>query len=117
MALVVAVTVASWQTDPVSLGRGWWMVGAICFVASVATALPATLAASMLALRALPTRPAVTGMLAGLGGGLMADAGWRLFCHYSEPPHVLASHLGGVLAAALVGAALTPRLAAARRAP
>ena len=96
-------------------GGGRW--ACICFVASVATALPATVVASILALRALPTRPAVAGLLAGLGGGLMADAGWRLFCHYSEPPHVLASHLGGVFAAALDGAALTPLLAALRRRP
>lgn len=115
VTLIVAVTNASWHADPVRLGRAWWMVGMICFAASIATALPATLAASLLALRALPTRPAVTGLLAGLGAGLMADAGWRLFCHYSEPPHVLASHLGGVLAAALIGAALTPGLAAVRR--
>jgi hypothetical protein len=65
---------------------------------------------AILAVRAWPTRPAVTGWLAGLGAGLMADAGWRLFCHFSEPSHVLAAHLGGVLAAGAVGAVITPRL-------
>ena len=106
------MTAASWHASPVTLGRGWLTVGLICFVASALTALPATIVTAMLALSALPTRPAVTGLLAGLGGGLMADAGWRLFCHFSEPPHVLASHLGGVIAAALLGAVLTPLLAA-----
>jgi hypothetical protein len=114
LALVTAVTIASWHASPVTLGRGWLTVGLICVAASALAALPATIATAMLALAALPTRPAVTGLLAGLGGGLMADAGWRLFCHFSDPPHVLASHLGGVVAAALVGAALTPLLAARR---
>jgi hypothetical protein len=111
LALVTAVTVASWHASPVTLVRGWLTVGLICFAASVASALPATIVTAWLALRALPTRPAVAGLLAGLGGGLMADAGWRLFCHYSDPPHVLATHLGGVLCAGLVGAALTRTLA------
>jgi hypothetical protein len=114
VALVAAVTVASWQVSPVTLGRGWLTVGVICFAASALTALPATIATALLAMAALPTRPAITGFLAGLGGGLMADAGWRLFCHYSDPPHVLASHLGGVVAAALIGAGLTSLLAARR---
>ena len=115
LILVTAVTIASWHASPVTLGRAWLTVGAICFVASALSALPVTIVAALLALSALPTRPAVTGLLAGLGGGLMADAGWRLFCHFSDPPHVLASHLGGVVCAALVGAALTPLLAALRR--
>jgi hypothetical protein len=114
VALVTAVTVASWQASPVTLGRGWLAVGAICFAASALTALPATIVTSMLALAALPTRPAVTGLLAGLGGGVMADAGWRLFCHFSDPPPVFATHLGGVVRAALVGAGLTAALAARR---
>ena len=35
--------------------------------------------------------------LLGMGAGLMADAGWRMFCHFSGPPHVLSAHLGGVV--------------------
>lgn len=115
LTLVTAVTIASWHASPVALVRGWLTVGLICFVASAISALPATIVAALLALGALPTRPAVTGLLAGLGGGLMADAGWRLFCHYSDPPHVLASHLGGVVCAALIGAALTTILATKAR--
>jgi hypothetical protein len=113
VALVTAVTVASWHASPVTLVRGRLTVGLICFAASAVSALPATIVTAWLVVRALPMRPAVTGLLAGLGGGLMADAGWRLFCHYSDPPHVLASHLGGVICAALVGAALTPIFARA----
>lgn len=48
----------------------------------------------VLAARAYPTRPVVAGALLGLGAGLMANAGWRLFCHFSEPAHVLSAHVG-----------------------
>jgi hypothetical protein len=49
-------------------------------------------------------------LLLGVGAGLMADAGWRLFCHFSEPAHVIAAHLGGAAVTALAGAALAIRL-------
>ena len=65
----------------------------ICFGGSAATALPVVALASILAARAYPTRPAIAGALLGLGAGLMADAGWRMFCHFSEPAHVLSAHL------------------------
>ena len=41
--------------------------------------VPALLAPAWLVSRALPNRPAPTGTLCGLGIGLMADAGLRLF--------------------------------------
>ena len=46
-------------------------------------------------------RPA--GCYLGVGAGVMADAGWRMFCHFSEPAHVLSAHLGGVAVAAIAG--------------
>lgn len=104
VAIVTAIALASWQRSPiVSAGPGL-IVGAICLTASTITALPATCLAVLLALNAYPTRPAIAGWLAGLGGGLLADAGWRLFCHFSEPSHVLVAHLGGVLVAGAIGA-------------
>jgi hypothetical protein len=115
VVFVIAVTLASWQASPVVLGRGWWEIWAICLASSAVTALPATILTAVLALRALPTRPVVTGLLAGVGAGLMADAGWRLFCHFSEPAHVLGAHLGGVLLAGSMGAILTPWLAASKK--
>ena len=111
VAIVVATTIAGWQLSPHAIRGSALIVGAICFASSAITALPATLLAVVLAMRAYPTRPVVTGWLAGLGGGLMADAGWRLFCHFSEPTHVLAAHLGGVLVAGAIGALAARRLA------
>jgi hypothetical protein len=102
LALVVVVTVASWRLDPAT-PRSALAVGAICLVATLLTALPATVLTAVLAMRAYPTRPTTTGLLAGLGGGLMADSGWRLFCHFSEPSHVFAAHTAGVFLSALVG--------------
>jgi hypothetical protein len=110
VALVIAVTFTTYGASPIALRNAWAIVGAMCFAGSLATALPGTVLAAVLAARAYPTRPALTGLLGGLGAGLMADAGWRLFCHFSEPAHVLSAHLGGVLAAGLCGAALSRRL-------
>ncbi len=110
LALVIAVTLASWSASPVALPRLWWTIGGICFAGSFISAIPAVALAAVLALRAYPTRPAVAGGLAGLGAGLMADAGWRLFCHYSEPAHVLTAHLAGVLVPAVLGALATARV-------
>jgi hypothetical protein len=90
----------------VPLRRGFWFVGALCLGSSAATALPVIALANVIAARAYPVRPAIMGLMAGLGGGLIADAGWRMFCHFSEPSHVLSAHAGGVLLAALAGSAI-----------
>ncbi len=111
VAIVVGTTLASWQLSPVAIRGAALIVGAMCLASAAITALPATLLAVVLVMRAYPTRPVVAGWLAGLGGGLMADAGWRLFCHFSEPTHVLAAHLGGIVAAGAIGALAARRLA------
>jgi hypothetical protein len=110
--LVIVVTWTTFGLSPITLrgARPLLVVGAMCFAGSLATALPGAALAAILAIRAFPTRPAVTGLLGGLGAGLMADAGWRLFCHFSDPAHVLSAHLGGVLAAGACGAVLARRL-------
>ena len=75
-----------------------------CFRVSAISAIPALIAAAWLAARALPMRPALAGALYGLGCGLIADAGLRLFCEYTVPSHVLFGHGGGIIAAMVVGA-------------
>lgn len=103
IVLAIAVTLADWEASPVVLERGWWTVWVMCLSGSAATALPVVALASVLVARAYPTRPAVAGLLLGIGAGVIADAGWRMFCHFSEPAHVLSAHLGGVAVAALAG--------------
>jgi hypothetical protein len=106
LLLVIAVTFASALLSALPLGQGWRMVGLVCLGGSAAMALPIVALANVLAIGAYPTRPVIAGLLVGLGAGLMADAGWRMFCHYGEPAHVLSAHLGGLLIAAAAGAAL-----------
>jgi hypothetical protein len=104
VVLVVATTFGTDAASPTVLRGPWWTVGAMCFVESVASGLPMVLLAGLLASRAYVTRPIVTGLLLGLGAGLMADAGWRLFCHFSQPDHVLTAHLASILACGFAGA-------------
>jgi hypothetical protein len=109
--LLTATTIGAWHASPVTLPRQWWTIAAICLASSVITALPAAVLTAVLIVTAYPVRPHLAGALGGLGAGLMADAGWRLFCHYSEPTHVLVAHIGGVLVAAGAGLAITSWLA------
>lgn len=76
-----------------------------CFGMAALVGAPVLLAAGLLAARALPTRPALAGGLYGLGAGLVADAGARLFCWVSDPVHVLVAHGGAILGLVLAGAA------------
>jgi hypothetical protein len=108
--LFVGVTLGSWNTSPVALSRGWWEIGGLCLVGSAGSALPVVALSAVLIVGAFPLKPAWTGALAGVGGGLIADAGWRLFCHFSDPAHVMASHLGAIALAAVAGSLLTSSL-------
>jgi hypothetical protein len=106
---VVGVTLASASLSLVPL-RAPLVVGAMCFTGSVVSAVPLVGLAGVLAARAFPLRPAVAGALYGLGAGLVADGGWRLFCEFGAPSHVLVAHLGAVLAAAGCGSGLATLL-------
>ena len=85
-----------------------------CFRVSAISAIPALVAAAFLAARALPTRPALAGALYGLGCGLVADAGLRLFCEYTVPSHVLFGH-GGAIVGAMVFGAVVAKIVGPRR--
>ena len=114
IAVVVTVTLLSWDASPVLLHAQWWLVAGLCFAGSAVTALPVVALAGILASRAYPTRPLAAGSLLGLGAGLMADAGWRIFCHFSEPSHVLSAHLAAVVMSAALGALVAVRLSGLR---
>ena len=103
IVVMIGVTIFSWEASPVALGREWWTVWGVCFSGSASTALPVVALASILAARAFPTRPALAGALLGLGAGLMADAGWRIFCHFTEPSHVLGAHLAAIVMSTAIG--------------
>lgn len=78
-------------------------VAAVCFRTSVIAALPALLAAAVLVARALPLRPGVAGALYGLGCGVIADAGLRLFCEFTMPSHVVTAHGGAIVVVMVLG--------------
>jgi len=115
IVMVIGITLFSWNASPVLLRSEWWLIGGVCFAGSAATALPVVALAAILASRAYPTRPAIAGLLLGLGAGLIADAGWRIFCHFSEPAHVLSAHLAAVVISAAIGSLASVSLAARRR--
>ena len=64
-------------------------VAYVCFRTSLTSAIPALIAVTFLVARAFPLRPGVTGMLYGLGCGVIADGGLRLFCEFTAPFHVI----------------------------
>ena len=102
--VLLGVTASAFNVGP-EQGRGL-AEGIGCFRVSAISAIPALIAAAFLAARALPTRPALAGALYGLGCGLVADAGLRLFCEYTVPSHVLFGHGGAIVAAMVFGAAV-----------
>jgi hypothetical protein len=102
--LSAVVTLRTWSVSPTTLDPfSPVIIGEICFVGTLATALPLLIGAAVLAHRAFSVRPWSSGALYGLGAGLGADAGWRLFCHFSDPAHVFPTHTGAVLTVAVLG--------------
>ncbi|HZF10246.1 MAG TPA: NrsF family protein [Thermoanaerobaculia bacterium] len=105
LALFVGLTLATELLVPTPVPPGAWLRYAWeCFGMATVWSVPALVVVAWLASRALPTRPAVAGALYGLGTGLMADAGVRLFCRVSSPAHVLVAHGGAILFLVVAGA-------------
>ena len=107
IVLILAITWTTWATSqtfvPPRINTAVWV---ICVLGTIVGALPALLIAAWLVRRAYPLRPALAGALYGLGAGLLSDAGWRLFCHFSDPNHVVGAHMLAVLMVAVAGAGL-----------
>ena len=105
VGFLLALTFATWGVSPTrapsNLGRVYFET---CLTRSFGLGLLPLGVAFWLLSRGLPARPVVTGALAGLGAGLLADSSWRLFCEVSDPRHVLTAHAGAVLLVTLAGA-------------
>ena len=103
--LIVLVTVVTYAIEPSGVPPGvafsFWVE---CVRWPVMLAAPILLVASLLAMRAFPTRPGLVGALCGLASGVLADSGWRLACEVSSPAHVLESHAFAVLLVTGLGA-------------
>jgi hypothetical protein len=100
--VILAVTARGDYTIGAGPGAGWFD-GVYCFRTSALAAVPALAVAAILVARAFAVRPGVAGALYGLGSGVIADAGLRLFCEFSVPSHFVAAHEGAVVAAMCVG--------------
>jgi hypothetical protein len=106
----VLLTWVTWLASPTRIRPGLVAyVWSVCLAGTIVGALPLLAAAGWLAARAFPLRPRVAGALCGIGAGLVADAGWRLFCHFSDPVHVLGSHTLAIFLVAVLGAAVARR--------
>jgi hypothetical protein len=88
--------------DPVQM---FWK-GSVCARTEAMLGVPALLLTIWLAFRAYPVRPAVAGLLGGLGAGLFADGVQHLHCPMGDFRHVIVWHVGGMTLLALLGAGL-----------
>ena len=112
-----AITWLTWRASATTIAPGFvGYVWRVCLAGTILSALPLLAAAGWLAARAFPLRPRIAGALYGVGAGLVADAGWRLFCHFSDPAHVLQSHTVAILLLGFLGATLTRMATRTRRA-
>ena len=103
VALAIATNAVSPEPEARVETFGSWL---FCWEGAVLAGAPLVLLLAVLLARGLPMRPGLAGALAGMGSGAAVDGGWRLYCNYSNPTHVLASHGGAVLALAAVGLVL-----------
>lgn len=99
--LLINATTHVPESAPAQTWTRWVME---CIGMAVTFSVPALLAPAWLVSRALPNRPALTGTLCGLGVGLMADAGLRLFCWDGGYVHVLVAHGGAIAILVALGA-------------
>jgi hypothetical protein len=116
LVVILAITWTTWASSqtfvPPRVNRMVWL---ICVFGTFAAALPALFAAAWLVRRAYPLRPALAGALYGLGAGLLSDAGWRLFCHFSDPNHVIGAHMLAVLLSVVAGSGIATLIGRPRR--
>ncbi len=75
----------------------------VCFFFVLLLGLPLLVGFIWLVRSGLFSRPARIGLLAGLAGGLGAEAAWRLHCPYTSWEHILSSHTLGALVIAGAG--------------
>jgi hypothetical protein len=112
LVATVAITGLTWVVSPILIFRDPTLfIWRVCVAGTIVGAFPALAVSGALVARGLPLRPRLAGALYGLGSGLLSDAGWRIFCHFSDPAHVFGAHLLGVGITTLLGAAFASFLA------
>lgn len=114
--IVVILALATNAASPEPVPRtetlaDWWF----CWEGAVRAGAPLLLLLAVLLARGLPMRPGLAGALSGMGAGTAVDGGWRLYCGYSNPTHVVLSHGGAVLALTVAGVAIAVTVARLRQ--
>ena len=105
LAIHLATSIILWMRSPIGYDdflSSFWA----CFRYEVLLGVPFLALITYLSAKALPVRPTVIGALAGIGGGVVSDASWRMVCYISAPSHFLTAHLGGIVVLGLSGFAL-----------
>jgi len=107
LGATTTMTYLTWYVSPIAILRDPTLfIWRVCVAGTVAGALPALVVSGWLVARGLPVRPRLAGALYGLGAGLLSDAGWRIFCHFSDPAHVFGAHMLAVSLTTLAGMVL-----------
>jgi hypothetical protein len=105
--LVLGITLLTNAASPTIVRAGReWQYWAECVIGPMVIGAPFMILATLMAVRAFPTRPAIAGALCGMSAGVLSDAGWRLSCWISAPAHVLGSHGLAVLGLTAAGSLL-----------
>lgn len=99
---VISSRLSHFEYDPVQM---FWK-GSVCARTEAMLGIPALLLTIWLVFRAYPVRPAIAGLLGGLGAGLFADGVQHLHCPMGDFRHVIVWHVGGMTLLALLGAGL-----------
>jgi len=110
VGLLLPLVIYRVTTETFTVGpRTWaqWRFGMACFRTSVLAATPVLLVSAFLTKRAFPLHRVATGILWGLGCGLIADAGLRLYCEFTTLPHMLLEHFSAVVVSMLLGVVMT----------
>ena len=91
------------QPPPPTSAHSWMHWVWECIYMTISFSIPALAAPAWLVARALPNRPALAGALCGMGVGIMADAGLRLFCG-DGGTHLIVAHGGAIVLLVMLGA-------------
>jgi hypothetical protein len=107
LAARVVLAVATYAQNPCEAPPGEFLrLVLACTGAIIVLATPLLLLVWYSVRKALPTRPAFCGLLAGLAAGVAAETLWRLHCPYSDLAHVLTTHIAPLALLAGIGAFL-----------
>ncbi len=101
---VVAAALHHDHPASIPAGEELKMAGA-CLGAIGLLALPALTLGCFLAQRALPSRPALCGVVFGVSVVAIVEGCWRLHCPFTDPGHLVVAH-AGVYGLGLLGAAV-----------